>query len=75
MLGSKYCKLSLRALNCVIKFFPGILNTHFFFIDITYVGIHYCQLGHGVSCLMGPQKQGFCSKINCSQMKLLYFVN
>ena len=26
-------------------------------------------------CLMGPKKQGFCSKINCIQMKLLYFVN
>ena len=24
---------------------------------------------------MGPQKPGFCSKINCSQMKLQYFVN
>ena len=24
---------------------------------------------------MGPKKQGFCSKINCIQMKLLYFVN
>ena len=34
-----------------------------------------CQLHHGVSRLMGPKKQGFCSKINCSQMKLLYFVN
>ena len=24
---------------------------------------------------MGPKKQGFCSKINCIQMKLLYFEN
>ena len=24
---------------------------------------------------MGPKKQGFCSKINFSQTKLLYFVN
>ena len=24
-----------------------------------------CQLRHGVSRLMGPKKQGFCSKINC----------
>ena len=24
---------------------------------------------------MGPKKQGFCSKINCIQMKLLYFIN
>ena len=24
---------------------------------------------------MGHKKQGFCSKINCIQMKLLYFVN
>ena len=33
------------------------------------------QLRHGVSRLMGSKKQGFCSKINSSQMKLLYFVN
>ena len=32
-------------------------------------------MGHGVSRLMGPKKQDFCSKINCIQMKLLYFVN
>ena len=30
---------------------------------------------HGFSRLMGPRNQGFYSKINCSQMKLLYFVN
>ena len=34
-----------------------------------------CQLCHGISNLMIPKKQGFWSKINCSQMKLLYFVN
>ena len=31
--------------------------------------------GHGFSNLLGPRNQGFWSKINCSQMKLLYFVN
>ena len=34
-----------------------------------------CQLRHWVSCLMGPKKHGFCSKINSSRMKLLHFVN
>ena len=32
-------------------------------------------LGHGVSNLLGPKKQGFWSKINCIQMKLLSFLN
>ena len=35
-------------------------------INVSYV--IYC-------CLMGSKKQGFCTKINSSQMKLLYFVN
>ena len=37
--------------------------------------LYICQLRHGVSRLMGLKKQCFCSKINCIQMKLLYFVN
>ena len=37
--------------------------------------IHLMSVTSWVFCLMGPKKQGFCSKINCIQMKLLYFVN
>ena len=33
--------------------------------------LHSCQLGHGVSNLLGPKKKGFWSKIN----KLVSFVN
>ena len=33
------------------------------------------QLRRGVSRLMGPKKEGFYSKINCSKLKLLYFFN
>ena len=32
--------------------------------------IAQCQFGNGVSNLPSPKQQGFCSKINCNQMKL-----
>ena len=31
-------------------------------------------MGYGVSSLLGPRKQSFWSQINCSQMKLLFFL-
>ena len=37
--------------------------------------MYYCQLAHGVSNLLGHKKKVFGQKINCSQMKLLSFVN
>ena len=33
--------------------------------------INVSYLGHGVSNFMSPKKQGFWSKINCSQVKLM----
>ena len=32
-------------------------------IELLYTNV---RIRHGVSCLMGPKKQGFYSKINCS---------
>ena len=53
----------------------GDLLGYFLPSKISQLAYSIETLGHGVSCLMGPKKHGFCSKINCSQMKLLYFVN
>ena len=39
------------------------------------VTIGYNQFGCGISKMVGPKKQGFCPKINCSQMKLPNFVS
>ena len=44
-------------------------------MSVAPVLIIQVQEGHGFSNLLGPRNQGFWSKINCSQMKLLYFVN
>ena len=43
----------------------------------TLLTTHYIHLMsvRSWSFFLDPKKQGFCSKINCIQMKLLYFVN